>query len=352
MRNDGGSLNGGARQKGYILALNIAVLAVMLVGATYMGQRLSLARNLALAEQQRVTGELAIASARAQVLYLLTTATRSRYGLGALPDRAVALDGRTYRIGKDVLVSLQDARGLISLNSSSLDGVGRVRLERLLATYNLDPATITGLIDNILDYRDTDDLRRINGAEKEEYALAGKKEAIRNADLLTPTEVARVMGVSGNAALWGEDPLANHINTLRVSLFNPNTADWRAIVAATGTTEEMAKNLVNTRRSGETPDISGMVFTGAINNPFGQGGAVSLFPSETIIVTLQYVGSPSGVKMSVKHTPASANSPWLIQYSYKVPLPRLMKPVEEISELPAPSTLRDFITPYQVQLPF
>ena len=345
------SLNG-TRQKGYILALNIAVLAVMLVGATYMGQRMSLARNLALAEQQRVAGELAIASARAQVLYLLTTVPRSRYGLGSLPDRAVALDGRTYRIGKDVLVSLQDARGLISLNSSSLDGVGRVRLERLLATYNIEPVTITGLVDNILDYRDSDDLRRINGAEKEEYALAGKKEAIRNADLLTPTEMARILGVSGNAALWEEDPLTSHVNALRISLFNPNSADWRTLVAATGITEEMARSLVKTRRSGETPDISNMVFTGAINNPFEQGGAVSLFPSETIIVTLQYVGSPSGVRMSVKHTPASDTSPWLIQYSYKVPLFRTLKPVDDVPELPAASALRDFATPYQVQLPF
>ena len=116
------------QQKGYILALNIAVLAIMMVGATYMGQRMSLARNLALAEKQRITGELAVVSARARVMYLLSTVNRSRYGLGALPDRAVALDGRTYRIGTDVLVSLQDARGMISLNGSLLDTVGRVRL--------------------------------------------------------------------------------------------------------------------------------------------------------------------------------------------------------------------------------
>ena len=48
------------RQRGYILALNIAVLAVMLVGATYMGQRLHLALRLARMEEQRVTTELAM----------------------------------------------------------------------------------------------------------------------------------------------------------------------------------------------------------------------------------------------------------------------------------------------------
>ena len=41
------------RQRGYILALNIAVLAVMLVGATYMGQLLHLALRLARMDASR-----------------------------------------------------------------------------------------------------------------------------------------------------------------------------------------------------------------------------------------------------------------------------------------------------------
>lgn len=334
-------------QGGYILALNIAVLAVMLVGATYMGQRMSLSINLARAEQKRVSGELAIESARAQVLYLLATAPRSKFGLGGIADRAVALDGRKYRIGHDIIVSLQDARGLISLN-----GVGRDQVERLLATYGLDVPAASRLTDTLLDYRDIDDLRRINGAEKEDYALAGKDGAIRNSDLLAPTEISRVLGWDEIPSLWGADPIFNHFNTLRTSLFNANTADWRALVATTGTTEEIAKSLIRTRRAGETPDISKMIFTDAINNPFGPGTAVSLFPSETIMVTLQYVGSPTGVKMAIKHTPASEVSPWLIQYTYRFPLLTLETPVDALPELPAATILRDFAVPYQVQLPF
>ena len=49
------------RQKGYILALNIAVLALMLIGAAYMENRISLARDLARAEKQRIDGEFAVA---------------------------------------------------------------------------------------------------------------------------------------------------------------------------------------------------------------------------------------------------------------------------------------------------
>lgn len=340
------------RQQGYILALNIAVLAVMLVGATYMGQRMSLAMKLARAEQQRVSGELAIASARAQVLFLLATAPRSKFGLGSIAEHAVALDGRTYRIGKDMLVSLQDARGLISLNGLGLDGRGRERVERLLGTYGLDAPSISRLTDTLLDYRDVDNLRRLNGAEKEDYVLATNGGAPRNADLLAPSEVARVLGWAESSLLSDKDPVSKHLNTVRVPLFNPNSADWRALVAATGTTEEIAKGLVKSRRAGEVPDISGMVFSDAINDPFGHGTTVSLFPSETIIVTLQYVGSPSGTIMAVKHTPSSAVSPWLIQYTYRVPLPKAATLVDELPELPVATSLRDFKAPFQLRLPF
>lgn len=325
----------------------------MLVAATYMGRRMSLARDLAWAEKQRVSADLAIMSARSHVLFLLSTVPRSRYGLGNHPDTAIALDGRPYRIGKNVLVRLQDIRGLISLNAVSLDGPGRVRLERLLATYGLDQAAISRLVDNLLDYRDSDDLRRINGAEKEEYAQAGRGSSIRNADILAPTELPRILGFDENEFLWEDDSLSDHVQSSRNSLFNPNSAGWRTLMAATGVNEEMAKSLVLSRKKGTTPDISGMVYSGGIGDPFGQGATVAVFPSETVIATLQYVGAPSGVKMAIKHMPTLTHAPWLIQYSYRVNLKDYSGgDIDDIPELPAATDLRDFSEKYRIQLPF
>ena len=341
------------RQRGYILALNIAVLAVMLVGATYMGQRLHLALRLARMEEQRVTTELAMRSARAEVLYLLATVQRSRFGLGILQGRAVALDGRYYRMGQDMVVSLQDARGLISVNAVRLStDYGRERIERLLSTYGLDAPSQSRLTDKLLDYRDDDDFRRINGAEKEEYALEKQADTIRNADLLAPAELSRVHEWGQTAALWQQDPISEHVNTLNVSLFNPNNADWRALVAATGTSEELARSLVKSRQAGAIADITPLIYTGDIYNPFGQGGAVSFFPSETIVVTLGRIGTPFAVRMAVKHTHALSTTPWRILYSYKTTLPEDLKSADKLPELPQASELRDFSAPYQLELPF
>ena len=343
-----------AGQRGYILALNIAVLAMMMVGAAYMGKRMSLAIDLARTERQRVDGEVAMLSARSQVLYLLAAAPRSRYGLGNLPEKSVALDGRWYRVGKDIAVSLQDLRGLISVNSNALLGdMGRDRVERLFATYGLQPPEIAELVDSLLDYRDSDDLKRINGAEKAEYLQHGKEVGPRNADLKAPTELSRILGFADSKVLRGtDDPVTNHINLSSTAQFNPNSADWRALVAATGVTEEVAKNLVRARRSGDIPDISGLLFDGSANDPFGQAAVVLRFPSDTVIATFRYANAAVGTRMAIKHVPADPNSPWLVQYSYRVRFPDADKVPEGAKDLPSLSSIADAHAPVQVQLPF
>ena len=261
------------RQKGYILALNIAVLALMLIGAAYMEHRISLARDLARAEKRRVDGEFAIASVKVKVLYLLSAAPRSRFGLGPLPNASVALDSTPYRIGNEVIVTLQDIKGLLSLNTLALEGNVRPAFERLLATYGLDAESVARLTDSVLDYRDGDDLRHINGAEREDYERAGKTGDIRNADFLSPTEIARVLDFPETSLLWSEDdPLIDHLHVSRIFLFNPNSADWRVLSAVTGVPVELAKNLVASRRRGETPDISRLLLSDTSGDPFA--GAV------------------------------------------------------------------------------
>lgn len=338
-------------QGGYILALSIAVLALMLVGATYIGQRMSLALKLAQAEQQRANDDRALENARARVLFLLASVPRSRFGLGSGPQ-AVALDGRYYRFGDEALVSLQDARGLFGINAFGLTGVGRQGIERLLGAYGLDAPTISRLTDTLLDYRDTDELRRLNGAESEDYLAAAGGDRPRNADLLTPNELSRVLGWPEQARLWEEDPITDHLHILSRNAFNPNTAGWRALAALSGLTPEIAQGLVRSRRSGEMPDISRMAFTGVIGDPFGSNAMVSLFPGETIIVTLRPAAGNWGHRMAVTHTPHGVRAPWRIQYAQRVALPPLEGERKSLPPLPEPGTLRDFGVKEQIQLPF
>lgn len=339
-------------QGGYILALNIAVLAMMLVGATYIGERMTLALKLAQAEQRRVADELALEEARARVFFLLSTAPRTRDGLGA-GGSAVRLDGRYYRVGGGALVSLQDTRGLFGINVFGLIGGGRDRIERLLATYGLEAPDISRLTDALLDYRDGDNLRRIDGAEAEDYLAAGKGDTPRNANLLAPNELSRVLGWDAQEALWQEDPVIDHVHTYPRGAFNPNTAGWRALAAQGGLTPEIAQSLVRSRRSGEIPDISRLAFSGTLGDPFGGAALISPFPGETVIVTLRPAGGNWGYRLAVEHTPIGAKSPWRIQYAHRVALAPLDdKEAAALAALPQAGVLRDFAVQERLQLPF
>lgn len=339
------------RQQGYILALNIAVLAMMLVGATYLGQRLSLATKLAQAEQQRIEDDLALESARSRVLFLLATAARTRSGLG-VGERAVALDGRPYRLVGNVIVGFQDVRGLVNIGAADSDLPQRLRVGRLLATYGIDVGEADKLTDALLDYRDADELRRINGAERDEYAAAGQAELLRNNNLLVPSELGRVFGWAAQVRLWGDDPVSDHVGLTRRSAFNPNTAGWRALVAMSGITPEIAKSLVNDRRRGALADISRLVFGAGIGDPFSGVGFVSTYPSETILITLRAGGAPWGHRLAVTHTPTNTLSPWHVEYADRVPLPPLETPLDKIPALPEAEALRDFDAKDRIELPF
>lgn len=346
------SLHGLRGQRGYILALNILVLALMLIGATYIGQRMSLAKTMALTEKQHLEDEIALQSARAKVLFVLAAVPRSKAGLGKETTN-VALDGRYYRVGENALASLQDTSGLINVNTIGLDGTGRDRLERLLGTYGVEGIDANRLTDILLDYRDADDLRRINGAEREDYRAAGQEDFIRNDNLRVPTELGRLLRWGDYSALWQDDPVTDHISTQKREPFNPNTASWRALVAMSGMPRKAAQDLVEQREKGSTAadmDIAGLAFPGDVDALFV--AAVSRFPSPSVLVTLRTDGSSWGEQWLVTQTPGSATSPWHIEYARRVPLKPLSVPADKIPKLPEAAVLRDFSAKDQVQSPF
>lgn len=335
-------------QKGYVLALNLAVLALMLVLATFVGKRVLDAVDLARAEQADIDHQYVLTSARARVIMLLATASRTPQGLGTAQSW-IALDGRPYRLDDEVVVTLQDQRGLMSVNGLALSGYGRERLERLLGTYGIAAQTAGALTDAVLDYRDSDGLRRLNGAERDDYRNQGRESDPRNADLLSVTEVARIHGWREVAALWGDDPAVDHLSTQRGDVFNPNTATWRALVAMAGVDASMAKGLVAERQRNPGADMAAFLFGDRLGDPFGRYAFVNPFPGPTIIVTLRHVRQRWGWRMVVTHTPAEKFGPWRIGESWRVPLPSAVAATADIPLLPSLADLRDERTVTQIK---
>ena len=323
-----------SKQQGYILVLNLAVLALMLLGASYVGQRVSDAVQLAKAEEHVVDANYELESARSQLLLVLATAPRYAYGLGVEPN-SIALDGSEYMLADSLLISLQDVRGLVSLNGTNLSGFGRERIERFLGTWGVNDTRVSALTDALLDYRDADDLRRLNGAERNEYRQAGVESNLRNGDLLSVSELQRVFGWKDVPEIWGQDPIVDHISVQTGSSFNPNTANWRGLVAMAGVEPDTAKSLVANRRASPVfVDQSGFLFGAGVGDPFGANSFVLPFPGATLIATLRMADASWGYRMVVTHTPGDNTGPWRIGAVWRLPLPKPLKPVAETPKMP------------------
>ena len=103
-------------------------------------------------------------------------------------------DGSPHRIrfgGVPITVSLQDEAGKIDLNSAQRDLLGT-----LLRASGIDDERRDALLDAIEDWRDADSLRRLNGAEDQEYEAAGRTYGAKDATFNTVEELQQVLGVT------------------------------------------------------------------------------------------------------------------------------------------------------------
>lgn len=338
-------------QSGYVLVLNIGVLALLMLGAAYLGQRTEVAIQMVRSEQTRFEQEVNLSDGQARILFFLATTPRTFQGIG-VGENALVPDGRLYRLDDNIAFSVQDVRGLISVNGVSLSGAGRDILERLIETYDVDHDLSVALVDALLDYRDENNLRRLNGAETEEYAAADREQDLRNADLRLPQELSRVLGWSEVAALWGDDPITNHVSVFPRPVLNPNSATWRVLVAMSGLSREAVMDLVEARRRGEIVDLTPLVAPGLSSDPFAPGPVIVKAPSEELLVSIYAKSATNGRRISLTHLPQSAFAPWKINSSEVIGAPGELASWDDIPLLTSGEEGSEDSNDNRVQLPF
>ena len=103
-------------------------------------------------------------------------------------------DARTYQFdfGDGVVwISIQDEGGKIDLNQGA-----DAHLRGLFLLVGLDEQASAALVDAIADFRDEDDLHRLNGAEDPDYAEAGLPYGAKDAPFEHVVELHQVLGMS------------------------------------------------------------------------------------------------------------------------------------------------------------
>jgi general secretion pathway protein K len=122
--------------------------------------------------------------------------------LNPVPGKRWTFDGRSHALAigeAEVTVSLRDLAGLVDLNAATpelLDALLTAAEKQSGGALTIDEATRKAVVDAIGDWRDRDDLRRLNGAEAAEYLAADRGYGPTNGPFASVHELRYVLGMT------------------------------------------------------------------------------------------------------------------------------------------------------------
>ena len=302
----------------------VAMLALVFLAAA--GSMRSLSAET-LAAKQAVAFEQAARSLEARTAWLAATEpmgpsailvggpraqSRSRLDPVIAPRRQVApvfLDGRPYR-SRDALgavfVSLQDAAGQLNLNLMTDEGRTGV-----IAQLGVAAGERGRLAERWADWIDIDDLERLGGAERSDYAARGLTQP-RNGPM---TRVSEVLGVLGWTAAVPRKAWLGLRDRLTVDPgsadFNVNTASATALRIALDLTPQQAEAVGAARR--QAPLVSLADLTRVIGPlPFDIESSYTR-PNGRISLTVTAPGRKLVFRSRIVLTPDSPERPLWIE---------------------------------------
>lgn len=290
------------RQGGYVLVLVMGALAMIALLAGRFAARVDDLRTQTLSLSEYAKAQAEANSALQAGLYWITTRPLARGGFGQFPAPELRNDGRNYRLPSGAQLSITDMRGLYPLNAPNREGFAR-----LLLALGARPETVPGLLDVLLDYEDTDNLKRLNGAEDREYqALA--MPGPRNDWLLSVSELQRM-------PLWREQPeliqaLMRVASTIRDGVINPNAISKELLIALQPNARPEQIELFFTLRQKAGFDSGSAVLTATGMRLTGD--EYFYFASDRQRISVWAPGLPHALQYNLQLAPDGTSAPWLI----------------------------------------
>ena len=220
------------------------------------------------------------------VIYLILNGQLSRKeviivgGTGITELKTLPLNGQAIPLSEDLQVQIQDSNGMISLVSLRTGA-----MERLIKkTANLENAV--GPLNCLLDWTDTDDLTRVDGAESSYYKGQSLPYVARNYALQYKQEVGFIKGFENGLY----DKIEPYLTMLLSTGFNPNTASDIVLMAYLDINEGAVKRLKEFMSPGA---ISSNTQLFAITGRW-LVGEDNFYPSPFMEITVR-AGAPKGI---------------------------------------------------------
>jgi general secretion pathway protein K len=139
---------------------------------------------------------------------------------------------------------ISDEEARVNVNTASPD-----RIDRLLSTVGLDKQSRDIVSDSLQDWKDADDLHRINGAESEDYYLKlPVPYRARNGALQDTAELLQIRGVTRDLyhGLQGHAGLVDLVTVVGRDTVNMNTAP-APVLTALGLSDVEVGEITSTR---------------------------------------------------------------------------------------------------------
>jgi type II secretory pathway component PulK len=301
--------------QGYVLLLVLAALAMMALIGGRFASRIDALREQTGTLAAYAQARLDAGNAAAAALYWMSTQPVGAAGFGAFLKPSLWADDRPYLLDRGGEVRVQDLRGLYPLNA-----VQREPFAALLRLSGALPDAIDSYTDVLLDYEDTDNLKRLNGAERAAYVPLGLPPP-RNDWLLSVRELNRM-------PLWRERPelvaaIEPMVSVYRGGVLNPNTAP-RSVLQAMLPQARLAQiELFETLRTAE-PFTSSDAAAKSTGLPF-DSEAHWFHVSDQYRLTVWAPGMPQALQYNVMLLPGGLVAPWLIAEVHSVARPKPSK---------------------------
>lgn len=196
-------------QTGIALMQVLLISAVISVLALYFTITARQQVHIAQLANDKTLAMLHIKTAQAQTMFDLLTHRAKTDDDNPLPAK-YNFFGKPFQQGDFVTVQIQDVSGLLSVQYPDKDV-----LRRLLLKLGIEARRAEHIKDSLKDWQDGDDLHRLNGAEKDAYALGPRNRPISNLN-----EIKLVSGMDETLA----NSLMPLLRTEKTAYFNPALA--------------------------------------------------------------------------------------------------------------------------------
>ncbi len=250
----------------------LAVLMVVVLSFSYLSRTESLAAvSFRQGVEKKFLAEAGIEKAVMEIIYRRMNPNVQTDIEGVETWR---VDGTPYTVttGSDhYTVAITDESGKININN--LNDTSVIIFKNLLMNMGVEGPQADTIADSLLDWKDPDDLARLNGAESDYYMSLPNPYKAKNANFDTLEELLLVKGMTA-AILYGDgtkkgiiDFLTVNSNTAQISL---SAAPREVLMAIPGMTADVVQAIMDARENPANSATATQGLTAVVQAPYSQ----------------------------------------------------------------------------------